>query len=151
MKRVMSSLLTSVFLPLIPFALALLIRWIFLGKLSWEMFKPAEIAFAVAMYLVMCMIGSRNVVDKELANSLFPPYLIAISAFIALFTLSVFLTTYNTHIITETIRLLRENSSAEINNHIEPILHRIRIFTLLLSIVVITLSEMARNKYKIEV
>lgn len=150
-KRILSSLSTSVFLPLIPFALALVIRGIFWGQFRWEMFEPAEITFAVAMYLMMCMIGSKNLTDKELANSLFTPYLTFALVFIALFTLSVFLSAYSASIVSETLNLLRVDSNAKIVNHIEPIIHRIRIMTLFLSILVIVFSEIARNKYKIEV
>ena len=150
-KRILSSLSTSVFLPLIPFALAIVIRGLFIGRIKLEMFEPAEITFAVAMYLMMCMIGSKNLTDKDLSNALFAPYLTSALIFIALFTLSVFINAYNAEIINETINLLTTDSSVEIVNRVIPVLHRVRIMTLIFSVIAIILSEIARNKYKIEV
>jgi len=127
------------------------------------MFEPSEIAFSVAMYLIMCMIGSKNLPDKELADSLFKSYLGFSIFFISLFAVAVFLNTYNDNYVNktidalnETINALREcrndmNTNTISSNEMKPVLDRIRIAILLLSGIAIILSELARDMHKIKV
>jgi len=160
LKSILSSLLTSVFLPLIPCIISVLIKVIFWGRISFTMFEPSEIAFSVAMYLMMCIIASKNLPDKELANSLFTLYLFLLVLLISLFSLSIFFNAYNEYHIYETINALNDtinalkegrDTIAIFDNKMKPILDRIRVLTVVSSGFAIIFSEIARGKYKIRV
>jgi len=149
LKTNFSLVSNQIFFPLVPFFLGLLIRIVFWRRISLAMFDPFEVSFSVAMYLILCLISSRNLRDKKLAEKLFLPYLFSLCLLISLFSLSVFLKAYSERHIMVVIERLKEGNDIITANSLEPVLQAIRAITLVVCIVAIILSEMARHRYKI--
>lgn len=150
-KRIISCLSINVFFPLLAYLIGLIIKFIYLGTLSFDLLDPTETSFSFAMYLLLCIIGVKNLKDVKLSQSLFVPYFTAFVFLLVMFVLSIIFKTQKENEIATVINCYSGASDITSDLLLNPQLDRTRIITFIISIPAIIASEITRSKYKIEV
>lgn len=90
MKQV-AWLLKNVLLPLTPFLVGALIRFVQAGKFSWECLSVTELAFSMALMFLILTSSTTKIQDAALKNSLNSGFNFSVVVFIALFAVGLFL------------------------------------------------------------
>lgn len=75
--------------PLTPFLVGSAIRWIRAGQLNVSCFDPAELAFSLAMFCIVCVASARRLEDTDQRELAFALFVIGVAVFISMFSFSV--------------------------------------------------------------
>ncbi len=125
----------NVILPLAPFLVGALVRWLVQGKVTLTMFDASELAFSMAMLCLLLILSSSKLNDKHLAQSLTNGFSLGIVVFVALFAVAIVFDELNqtqgAQPYTMTLNLIRRTCIA-------------------ISLVTITLAIMSKHKFKLE-
>lgn len=109
-------------LPLSPFFIGAIIRYIARLRFSLSIFEPAELAFSLAMFCMLVTISSRQLRDSDYKHTIAGLFTFGAFLFVALFATSVLfseLFVNNMQIFVQSLIMEVSNPSASPNTLIE--------------------------------
>ena len=100
----LSWLCANVILPLTPALVGASIRFIHRSEFTFNVFDPAEVAFSLAMFCLLGAVSANEIKGNAERDTVFTAFTIGVAFFMAMFALSVFLSselTYSNEIAIE--------------------------------------------------
>jgi len=88
MKETLGWFSKKVLFPLLPFAIAALIRYLNSSQFSWQIFDGGELSFSMAISSILIMSSASRLPDKALRDSLTTIYIFILVFFLVMFACS---------------------------------------------------------------
>ncbi|MFH1420624.1 MAG: hypothetical protein ABIG30_01520 [Candidatus Aenigmatarchaeota archaeon] len=146
--------------PLLPFLSGTFMRCLYAGSFEVASLSPAELAFSMALLMMVISVNTSRIENSTLRNAITPLFQLGLILYLILFSCVLFLqidlnATQTTilHTVQEKVTnglpvlpadFLNQNAKHEL------ILGRLRWFTVIISIIVIPLAIYTNKKYDLE-
>ena len=147
-------------LPLTPFFIGVLFRYLHQGCFRFNFLKPAELNFSMAMLSLVVSVNASKITNPTLRTYVVSSFRAGLYFFLALFALSIFLDIDIQNSLTRICGVfeLAINSKAVITSsdlllrlrEFEAILSRVRWVTIVLAILTIIFACIYNKRYKLE-
>ena len=164
MMRALSWLTKRVLLPLTPFLVGALIRWVYVGRVQWSTFDVGELSFSMAMLSLLMLVSVGKLDDRTLSDLLCSLYTFLLVVFVAMFgCTTLFKTQLDSHFTSLVIQLRQSlqvgqsvpNSVVTLlsdprDQELNVMLSRIFVFVVVLSVCVIITTVVFKQRYRLE-
>lgn len=80
-------------LPLTPFLIGALVRYLYVGRIAVETLSPAELSFSMAMMSLIISTKASQIRQKTVSGAITSLYRVGVVVFVVLFALAMFLET----------------------------------------------------------
>ncbi|HXU30105.1 MAG TPA: hypothetical protein VN851_05960 [Thermoanaerobaculia bacterium] len=147
-------------LPLTPFLVGALVRYLYAGEFNLEALSPAELSFSMAMMSLVISTKASQIPQPNVRGAITSLYRVGVVVFVVLFALSMFLetdisTTYKAAWdgIQSQLAAGKRVSSGDLSPHIAlfcKIVDRLRYSTIIFSLLMIPLTIITILKYDME-
>lgn len=162
-KEIIGWLSKRVLLPLTPFLVGAVIRYLYVGSVQRSIFDPAELSFSMAMLSLLVLLSIGKLDDRSLAESLSGFYTLILVMFLVFFSFASFLKAQfdsNLGTLLDSLEKLQvgqpvpdvvvSNVSNLQDQLIKSMLLRTQLFVVILTLIVILLTVIFKQKYRLE-
>ena len=162
MKQDVSWGLKNVLLPLSPFLIGAILRWLYEGAFSLSILDSVSLSFSMAILCILLLKSASQLEDKDLNDSLTSVLGVGIIFYLALFATAIFI---QIHIEHQTIESLKSISALIANSQVEglessiynreqdifiAIQKRMSVFIIILTVITIPLTLVSRRRYNLK-
>jgi hypothetical protein len=107
--KVLGWFLKNVLLPLLPFVIATVIRYINLGQLSLQILDGGELSFSMAMSCILILSSVSRLSDKEARDVITNILYIGVGLFVAMFACSILAKVHMESIVSTGVGQLKDH------------------------------------------
>ena len=162
MKESIRWTIRQLILPLTPFFIGALVRWIYLG-FSWSIFDPSLLSFSMAMLCYLVIISSVNIHDQDLRKELSDIFAFTLIVFLVAFAVINYINiSIDASFLANIEQIIASNSSGIISVNTfqdlikpqyenSPRIERVKELLIIMTFVTLTLTIYCKHKYKLEV